>query len=472
MRNKVLSVIFLVILIFVPFATIINRCFFDKETGNTAKMSPNAIVGEFLDDIPFRERLSQINTKLTRFASNNTYINSTQVILGKNDWLFFRETQSDYEGKECFSDAEKNQILFQILKQKDIFEKLGIELVLYIAPNKASIYPENMPDTILKRNSISKTEDLIEFLQENSDITIIYPKKELIDAKNIAEVYYKSDTHWNDVGGYVGTQAFVKEVLGIDDKLVEDKIVSHEGDRVGDLSKVANLSNVYTDKLLYEEVDTDLSIVPVNKKVYWIGDSFQVEIGKYLPKYVSEAFFVDDDAAYDFFEMYCAAPDIIVWEIIERDIEYYLSRMLINDAIISKLHFGSDNKCYYLSSDAFYVTDDGVCYYKDGEYVKNCLVEDGGFLYYFDETGYMLTESIKTIGENTYYFSDLGIALQGWLEKDGKWYYFGNDFCMVKDGWIQVKSGLWYYMLEDGSMLTDAYTPDGYYVDENGVWVQ
>lgn len=471
MRNKTLSIIFLIAIILVPFATIINRCFFDKETGNTAKMSPNALVGEFLDDIPFREQLSQMNTKLTRFASNNTYINSTQVILGKNDWLFFKATLDDYEGNNLFSDAEKNQILFQVLKQQDIFEKLGIELVLYIAPNKASVYPENMPDTIIKKNQTSKTEDLIEFLQENSDITIIYPEKELNDAKKMTDVYFKSDTHWNEVGGYVGTQAFTEKVLGIRDELTVDKIVSYKGNRVGDLSKVANLRDVYSDKLLYNELATDLDITGSDKNVYWIGDSFQVEIGKYLPKYVSESFFVDDDA-YNFFEMYCTSPDIIVWEIVERDVEYYLSRVLVNDTIINNLYFYSDKKCYYLSSDAFHVTDDGVCYYKDGGYVKNCLVEDAGFLYYFDESGYMLTETLKTIDENTYYFSDLGIALQGWLEKDGKWYYFKNDCCMAKDGWIQAKSGLWYYMLEDGSMLTDAYTPDGYYVDENGVWVQ
>ena len=380
MRNKILSVVFLIVIILVPFATIINRCFFDKETGNTAKMSPNALVGEFLDDIPFRGQVSQFNTGLTRLASNKTYINSTQVILGKNDWLFFKPTLDDYEGNNLFSDAEKNQILYQILKQKDILEKLGLELVLYIAPNKASIYPENMSDTIIKSNQISKAEDLIEFLRKNSDITIIYPKKELIDAKTIAELYYKSDTHWNDVGGYVGTQAFVKEVLGIDDKLAKDKIVSREGNRIGDLSKVANLTNIYTDKLLYEEVKADISVEPINKKVYWVGDSFQVEIGKYLPKYVREASFVDDDAAYDFFEMYCAAPDIIVWEIVERDIEYYLSRVLVTDAIINNLHFYSDKKCYYLSSDAFHMTDDGVCYYKDDEYVKDALVEDGGLM--------------------------------------------------------------------------------------------
>ena len=33
-------------------------------------------------------------------------------------------------------------------------------------------------------------------------------------------------------------------------------------------------------------------------------------------------------------------------------------------------------------------------------------------------------------------------------------------------------SSLWYYMGADGYMLTDTTTPDGYYVNADGVWVQ
>ena len=97
MRNKFLGIVFLCVIMLVPLITIVDRSFInkDKETGNTAEISPIAAVGEFLDDIPFRKSLAKFNTKLTRKITNAMYINSTQVILGKNDWLYLRETQPD-----------------------------------------------------------------------------------------------------------------------------------------------------------------------------------------------------------------------------------------------------------------------------------------------------------------------------------------------------------------------------------------
>ena len=52
-----------------------------------------------------------------------------------------------------------------------------------------------------------------------------------------------------------------------------------------------------------------------------------------------------------------------------------------------------------------------------------------------------------------YYFDNNGYALIGWNEIDGKWYYF----CTEKDGNV-------------GAMMRDVMTPDGNYVNENGVW--
>ena len=42
---------------------------------------------------------------------------------------------------------------------------------------------------------------------------------------------------------------------------------------------------------------------------------------------------------------------------------------------------------------------------------------------------------------------------------------------MARDYWAQSGEN-WYYLGSDGLMVRSAYTPDGYYVDENGVWVQ
>jgi len=52
-----------------------------------------------------------------------------------------------------------------------------------------------------------------------------------------------------------------------------------------------------------------------------------------------------------------------------------------------------------------------------------------------------------------------------WMQDvDGKWYYFNSDGLMVKLAWIDGK----YYVGEDGAMLTNSITPDGYRVNSRG----
>lgn len=79
--------------------------------------------------------------------------------------------------------------------------------------------------------------------------------------------------------------------------------------------------------------------------------------------------------------------------------------------------------------------------------------------YYFDADGYMATGWL-TDGGYRYYLYPIadgrrGYMYTGWNEIDGKWYYFSTG-----------STG------PEGSLLTDSVTPDGYRVDENGVWVK
>lgn len=64
----------------------------------------------------------------------------------------------------------------------------------------------------------------------------------------------------------------------------------------------------------------------------------------------------------------------------------------------------------------------------------------------------------------------------GWLTIDNKWYCFDASGYM-RTGWIQGSNGAWYYCdtregSNYGAMLTDTRTPDGFYVDADGVWIQ
>lgn len=73
--------------------------------------------------------------------------------------------------------------------------------------------------------------------------------------------------------------------------------------------------------------------------------------------------------------------------------------------------------------------------------------------------------------KNTYVFDANGVMVTGWYaSKDtyGTTWYYTNEDGTAYEGW--VKSGNNYYYIDRGVMLTNTLTPDGYYVDVNGVW--
>ena len=66
--------------------------------------------------------------------------------------------------------------------------------------------------------------------------------------------------------------------------------------------------------------------------------------------------------------------------------------------------------------------------------------------------------------------ADHSYTTNGWQYINNLWYYFDENGYM-KTGWILYKDA-WYYCGESGAMLVNTTTPDGYYVNGDGVWVQ
>ena len=80
--------------------------------------------------------------------------------------------------------------------------------------------------------------------------------------------------------------------------------------------------------------------------------------------------------------------------------------------------------------------------------------------YRFNKEGYLVTGWFTDAGDNTYYLhpvSDgtMGYMYTGWHQIDGKWYCFNTE----------TDAG-------QGALLKGTVTPDGYSVDEAGIWIQ
>ncbi|MCL2813194.1 MAG: hypothetical protein FWD23_01195, partial [Oscillospiraceae bacterium] len=82
---------------------------------------------------------------------------------------------------------------------------LKTELIIFIAPNPATIYPEHMPEILVKQKESddSRSKQIVRAF-ETSHVKVIFPYQRLIREKRDFMQYFWSDTHWNELGAYYG----------------------------------------------------------------------------------------------------------------------------------------------------------------------------------------------------------------------------------------------------------------------------
>lgn len=105
----------------------------------------------------------------------------------------------------------------------------------------------------------------------------------------------------------------------------------------------------------------------------------------------------------------------------------------------------------------------------DGQYASSEWALVDGKYYLLDMYGTMLT-GFWRVNDKWYYFNSRGAMQTGWLLKNGKYYFLNADGSMAY-GWVNSE-GKWYFLeLSTGEMLTNTYTPDGRYVNAEGVLI-
>ncbi len=106
----------------------------------------------------------------------------------------------------------------------------------------------------------------------------------------------------------------------------------------------------------------------------------------------------------------------------------------------------------------------------DKSYPKNQWAKINNYVYRFNGAGYMMEGWLALNGKWYYLIPSSGAMATGWVDIQNKWYYLNDDGSMAV-GWIKI-ADKWYYLNADGKMAANTMTPDGYKVDEDGVWIQ
>lgn len=141
--------------------------------------------------------------------------NVNSVLVGKEGWLFLGNNYSTVLSKALGKDPYSSQYYkdwVNGMKQEQAFiKKQGAIPLFVIAPNKHSIYREYLAKNISSTPTPS-TQHLLQ-VSKSQGLNIINLYPELIASKNKYErLYYKGDSHWNQVGAYLGYRTIMKRL--------------------------------------------------------------------------------------------------------------------------------------------------------------------------------------------------------------------------------------------------------------------
>lgn len=259
------------------------------------------------------------------------------VLYGKNDWLFYQNasdgnTYEDYIGnpEKYFSMEEKAAIKKNLEEKRDAVkaQNENARFVVLIIPNKETIYSEYMPSYIERISQKTRTDDLVEYLQANTDVEIAYAKDAMMANKEEHQLYYYTDTHCNMKGAYVA----LSEVMKIYDKkltLDDSCFTTNTELYTGDLGNMLGRADRYKDDTVFNLNPSTISEEDkVEKKALLIGDSFGEFIKMQAENYFLNGLtfkFIGDFGFHYNTTMNASLDnevvDLVIWECAERYID-------------------------------------------------------------------------------------------------------------------------------------------------------
>lgn len=292
-------------------------------------------LNSFTERLCARNKLIAFNSELTSLLTGGTYMESTQVLLGKDNWLFYKTELDghplwDYMGINHFTDEELAAIAANLVSMRDGFNALGVDFYVTALPNKENIYEEYMPDTVARVDEVSRAEQLADYIWDNTDLVYVYPKQALLDAKAEGQIYYQTDTHWNQKGAFVGMQQLMHEAYGVEAKDLDSvsfDITSH--DLAGDLAVIGGVADKYNIDTTYVfDTDTADKAQYRDEVALVVGDSFSGFLSTIAKGYYKEVHWIyTKDFTMSMLDEYDA--DVVIWESVERYMETFLNVNLL-----------------------------------------------------------------------------------------------------------------------------------------------
>lgn len=262
-RNRVILFLgfVLAVLAIVPIVNVISI----EESKKTAAILVNKRLYNF--DIPLR----WVNGLLYKIGIST---DSAQVVIGQDHWLYLGDRYEQTISVKRRGPVPGQRAVAQSIARaatcwaRWLQEKGVRDYRVMLAPDKATVYRERLPGWA-QPSAVSATDILMEAVGSERYVDL---RGHLADARltRLEPIYYRTDTHWNDLGAWVAFQAFGGEVTRgrqsihwpSDRDVRIGKTVVRAG---GDLARFLRLETVLSDLTPNIEI---IGIAPIDIEQY------------------------------------------------------------------------------------------------------------------------------------------------------------------------------------------------------------
>ena len=277
----------------------------------------------------------------------NQYINFKETILkeeplpnynltGKDGWYFLGNHYNNvfYNSFGMTGDNKTKEIINYLNRINQYLNSKNIKFYVIFPPNKHSIYSEYLPFQLEKKETLYS--HLKRELEKNSTAQLIDLHSVLLKEKKENQLYYKTDSHWNDLGAFIAYQHiidYIKKDISIQKLELKDYKVSTDFKVLGDNTQMVNIKEK-TEVINFEkktpsriEVLSDdqkfLHFKNESKdyKLILYRDSFSNALIPFFNETFENAIYIRNFKI-NKRDIENNNPDIVILELVERNINY------------------------------------------------------------------------------------------------------------------------------------------------------
>lgn len=251
------------------------------------------------------------------------------VIVGSDGWLYYNADKAgdgvsirDHRGLVAFTPKQLETSVAVLEKQKAWLDERGIAFAVVVCPNKETIYPEHLPRSLAPVGPTTRLDQLMDRMRRHPELPVVDPRPALLETKGTHPVYYLTDTHWNNLGGFVAYREIMRVLerqrpelapLGLEDFDVEELPWAGGGDLAVMITMKGHANDIRLELRPKPEATVGR---PKLGTALVFGDSFLWGFHPYLERHFGKVEVREGSFSYE--EIEKVRPDVVIVEVVER----------------------------------------------------------------------------------------------------------------------------------------------------------